>query len=364
MIVQQVNQLKRFVKLLPENTIDLLNVFRLVNVGDIVYSETSREIKKERADGRYDSERVLVTLGVEVEKKIVHPLLRRVSFTGRIIYESRELDLLGKYHTVHVYPGLELKIESRENFSRLHSFSLNYMGKRVRKVLCLALDDEKVAISEFSSLGLKILYSRNIPSRAKIYDEKALDVVKEGFDEVVGIIQETLKKDKDVEIVVLGSGFSVENFLNYLRKSAKNILERIRRRGHVSSGGEEGLREALRSGELGDYAEELKPVKDSLEVEEFIKSMSTEPDRVALGLREVMEAVKVKAVEKVLVSESFLWENIVDENVEQLLDEVEHGRVNLRVILDGLEASEKILGLGGIVATLYYPFRLSSKQDG
>ncbi|MEM4536460.1 MAG: hypothetical protein QXP92_04395, partial [Nitrososphaerota archaeon] len=101
---------------LPENTLDLLNIFRLVSIGDVMYSETNREIKKERADGRFDSERVSVTFGIMVEKKFVDPLLRRISFTGRIVYESRELDLVGKYHTVHVVPGVELKIESRERF--------------------------------------------------------------------------------------------------------------------------------------------------------------------------------------------------------------------------------------------------------
>ena len=361
MIIRQVNPLKRFIKVLPENTIDLLNIFRLVSLGDIVYSETSREIKKERADGRYDSERVLVTLGIDVEKKAVDPLLKRVSFTGRIIYESRDLDLIGKYHTIHVYPGLEIKIESGENFDRLYSFSSSYQKKKkTRKILCITIDNEGVAVTEFSNLGLKTLYSKNIPSRNKMYEENVEDLTHDVFQEAVKTIQDYLKEDEDIEIAILGASISVENFVSYLKKkNAKKILEKIKKRGYTSTGREEGLREALRSGELKEYADELKPIKDSLEVEKFIQEMSKNPEKVALGLREVTEALKMKAVEKILVSEGYLWENIVDEQLDYLLREAEYGRVDLRVILDGLEASEKIRGLGGIVATLYYPLKLS-----
>ncbi|MEM3397879.1 MAG: hypothetical protein QXU28_04480 [Nitrososphaerota archaeon] len=366
MIIRQVNPLKRFIMVLPENTLDLLNIFRLVSIGDVMYSETNREIKKERADGRFDSERVSVTFGIMVEKKFVDPLLRRISFTGRIVYESRELDLVGKYHTVHVVPGVELKIESRERFDRLYSFSLNYSRRRSRRIICITLDNEGVAVSEFSNLGLRVLYSKNIPSRTKMYEEFVEDSTYEVFDEVVKLMQGILKEDKDVEIALLGSSISVEKFVGYLgRKNAKNVLEKIKKKGYTSLGREEGLREALRSGELREYAEELKPVKDSIEVENFIREMSGNPEKVALGLKEVLEAAKMKAVEKVLISESFLWENIIDERLSSLLDEAEHGRIKLRVILNGLEASDKIRGLGGIVATLRYPLRLSEiEKDG
>jgi protein pelota len=362
--IQQVDLLKKFIRVLPENTLDLLNIFRLVSIGDIIYSETSREVKKERADGRYDSERVLVTLGIDVEKKSIDSLLKRISFTGRIVYESRELGLTGKYHTIHVHPGLELKIESKERFDRLYSFSLSYPKKKSKKILCITIDDEGIAVSKFSNLGLKTLYSKNIPSRIKMYEEPVEDLIYDRFSEVVKLVLDILKEDEDVEVAILGSGIIVEEFINYLKKrNIKNILNKIKKRGYTSTGREEGLREALRSGELKEYAEEIKPVEDSLEVEDFIQKMSKNPEKVALGLREVLEAMKMKTVEKILVSESFLWENIVDERLSSLLDEAEHGRIKLRVILDGLEASEKIRGLGGIVATLYYPARLTNTQN-
>ncbi|MEM2036771.1 MAG: hypothetical protein QXG21_04350, partial [Candidatus Caldarchaeum sp.] len=66
MRVLKVSPLKRFVSVVPETTLDLLNLYRVVDVGDLVYCVTSRELKKERRNGSVDSMRVMVELGVEV----------------------------------------------------------------------------------------------------------------------------------------------------------------------------------------------------------------------------------------------------------------------------------------------------------
>lgn len=360
MIVKRVDELKRLVALVPEGGVDLLNLFRLIQPGDVILSETSREVKKERAYGRWDSERVSVTLGVEVGKKLIDPLMRRIGFAGRIVYESRQLDLIGKHHTIHVHPGMEVRVRSEKGFERLKAFASNYLGRKGEgeRVLCVALDNEGLAVAEFTGHGLKTLYSKRIPSL-----DKSVQVVGDGerekrFREVAGLLHDYLREHEGAEIVLLGPSIFVEDFVHHLKRERKEILGRVGKRGYVSLGREEGLQEALRSGVLAEYGSSLKPVGDAVEVERFVRIMSENPEMVALGLKEVLEAWRLGAIEKVLASEGFLWERIVDENVAGLLDEVERGRIKLRVILDGLEASEKIKGLGGIVAFLRYPLRL------
>ena len=44
--------------------------------------------------------------------------------------------------------------------------------------------------------------------------------------------------------------------------------------------------------------------------------------------------------------------------MDKLLGAAERGKLDLQVLLDGLEASEKIMGFGGIVAFLRYPLPL------
>jgi len=349
MIVRRVSVAKRSVEVVPESSLDLINVFRLVRAGDVLYSRTSRELKKERASGKIDSERIQVVLGVEVESKVVDPLMKRVRFSGRIVYESRKLDLLGKHHTITVYPGVELRIESRRDFERLLAFSESYRGRKEREVICISLDDEELAVAEFSSKGVRVAYSKNLPRADKSvsWGEQQLDDL---FEEVV----EVVKGLPEVGIVLFGPRIFVERLLSYLKRREKGLLERVIGSWSTSVGGEAGIREALKSDSIPEFLRSLKPFRDSLEAERFMEAMSRDPERVAIGLEEVYEAWKLGAVEKILVAESYLWSNLEDEKLEKLLELAERGRLDLQVLLEGLEASEKVARLGGVVAILRY----------
>jgi protein pelota len=349
MIVERVDVAKRRIGLTPESSLDLINLFRLVRSGDIVYSKTSRELKKERASGKTDSERVQVILGVEVESKIADPLMRRIRLSGRIVYESRDLDLVGKHHAITVYPGAPLKIESQKNFERLRSFAESYRGRRKSVVICVSLDDEDLAVAEFSGRGVRVTYSKSLPRVDKSiqWGEQELEGF---FEEVV----EAIKGLPEAGILLIGPRIFAERFLAYLRKREKDLLSRLVGSLSTSIGGEAGIREALKSSVVPEHLKELKPFRDTMEAENFIKVMSSDPERVAIGLDEVYDAWSLGAVGKVLVAESYLWNNLENEKLEKLLEQAERGRLELHVLVDGLEASEKIAGLGGIVALLRY----------
>lgn len=359
MRVKRVSAAKKFIEIIPESSLDLINVFRLIKAGDILYSRTSRELKKERASGKIDSERVQVVLGVEVESKAADPLMKRVRFTGRIVYESRDLDLLGKHHTITAYPGVELKIESKRDFERLLAFSESYKGRRENEVICISLDDEELAVAEFSSRGVRIAYSKNLPrvDKSVSWGEHQLDDL---FEEVVKVV----KGLPEVGIVIFGPRIFVERLLSYLRRREKGLLERVLGYWSASVGGEAGIREALKSDSVPEFLRSLKPFRDSLEAERFIRVMSRDPERVAIGLEEVYEAWKLGAVEKVLVAESYLWSSLEDERLEKLLELAERGKLDLQVLLDGLEASEKVARLGGVAAILRYRLPLKEIRGG
>lgn len=364
MIVKRVDEARRLVELVPESGLDLINLFRLVKPGDVLYSKTSREVKKERANGKIDSERVQVTLGVEVESRSADPLMRRVRFTGRIVYESRKLNLLGKYHTITLYPGAEVKIQSRKDFERLRAFSSSY-GRRRRepaKILCVSIDDEELAIAEFSNKGLNAVFSKHLPKIDKSISWG--EPVEEVFEEALKVLKSKLMEDKDLEIAVFGPKIFTESFLKYLRKSGRGIAEKVKTSYSISVGGEAGFREILRSSGAPDFIRELKPFRDSFEVERFIKVMAKNPEKVAVGLDEVYEAWKLGAVEKVLIAEQYLWNNLEDEKLEKLLELAERGKLDLQVLLDGLEASEKIARLGGMAAILRYRLPLRKIKGG
>ncbi len=359
MRIRRISEVKRSVSVVPESGLDLLNLFRVVGIGDVVFSETRREVKRERASGRMDSERVSVVLGVEVSEKWVDPFMRRIGFRGRIVYESKPLDLLGKHHTIRPQPGQEITIQSRKGFERLKAFAESFRRERtVGRFICVALDGDGVAAAEFSDRGLRTIFSKRFPQLDKSMESSRGEAVREVFGELAQELRRYLKERGESEIVLLGPQIFLEEFQDFLRKEARDLAGRVSWTGYVSVGREEGVREAMRSGVLERYAEAVKPLKDAREVERFIEVMAREPERVAVGLGEVMKAWRLGAVEKILVSEGFLWEHVADQEFSAILDAAESGRLELQVLLDGLEASEKVGGLGGVVAFLRYPLPL------
>jgi protein pelota len=355
--VSKISPLKRLVTITPETTLDLLNLFMVVEEGDIVYAMVGREMKKERSDGSYDSERVRVEVGVEVEKKSLNPVMRRLDLLGVIRYESREMGLLGKYHTIHVGRGTELTLESRRNFPRLEGMASYYRSRPQKRIAVVLLDDEGMSISSIGPEDTETLYRKRITSAGKHDLDERLRSIHQLFSSGATVLEKQL--DDDVEILVFGPSIYLDDFMKYLREHRKDLLKRIRKAGYVSDSSAAGLPEILRSGLLHDYEGSLKVVADAEAVETLLARLASKPEAVAVGLREVLTAVEMGAVERLLISEDFLWERLVEPDVTQLLQKAEAHRANLQVIASNSEPSDKLNSLGGVAALLRYSVDLS-----
>ncbi|MEM1666560.1 MAG: hypothetical protein QXW12_04375 [Nitrososphaerota archaeon] len=359
MEIISINPNKKFIKLIPETTLDLLNLYRIVSTGDIIYSDTSREIKKQRADGKVDSERVRVTIGVKIEKKSLDPLMRRLRFLGRITYTDAELDLIGKHHSLNVDVGSELGIRTEKDFSRLESFAEHYrkLGK-AKKLLCVLLDDEQFTILSLSDSGIEVVHKGRFVSQSKDRPDEHLKSVENIYAEIAETIERKLEMENPA-VVVLGNEIATENFLKFLKKEREKVFKSIRNVGHVSDGSLAGIQEALRNKLLDDVGGSIKPVRDAELVENFIEFMSKNWMNVAIGFEEVCKAIELGAVKDIIVAEDFIWANMHDERFQRIMDLVDERRIEMHIVLPNTEAGDKIRAFGSIVGILKYPMKLN-----
>ncbi|MEM2871272.1 MAG: hypothetical protein QXX19_01915 [Candidatus Caldarchaeum sp.] len=348
MRVLKVSPLKRFVSVVPETTLDLLNLYRVVDVGDVVYSVASRELKRERRDGSVDSERVAVELGVEVSGKRLDPMMKRVDFHGIIKYVSRDLGLEGKHHSIHLGVGDEITIESRSNYPRLEAMAKHYRAPSTSKNTAVVLvDDEGVAVYTASDKGLKPLYRKSVSSR-KMEPEERSRMMHKIYGEAV---EEAGKTD---EIYVFGPSVMVDEFINHVKRLDKQLAGRVKKTGYASSTDFGGVSEVLRNKGLHELREVVKDVADAEEVETLMETLAKDPSRTALGLDECFKAFSMKAVEKLLIAEDYLWTMMTDERVAQMLDQAESYGVDVRVISSPGESLDKLMSLGGVACLLRY----------
>lgn len=334
-----------WIRLAVTNNVDLINLYRLVGQGDTVFQETTREVKKERASGVVDSERVSLKIGISLEKKSVDPLMKRVRFQGQIVYSDKDLDILKKYHTIQVGRGDVIEVVNRE---KLPSFLklVEGAGKRHEEgIVAVSADDEELAVIRIDGEGVKLLKTWVRGASSKRMGLRSESDSEEIFDELVRLLKE-LAKDERQKIALLGTQMQIDELGKEIRRRDIGIHGLIKRRIPTNVGGMDGLREALRRGALG---EELKPLADAILVERALTAIAKNPERVRLGLEEVAGACKQSRRMLVLVEEDFLWQNMENNTLEEILNLAERGWVELRIILSGSEAADKLRSFGGIV---------------
>lgn len=349
MIVKRIVEKEKKAVLVPETGIDLINLYRVTSVGDEVYSETTREVKKQRRDGTTDSERIRLKIGIEVEKKSLDPLSRRANFHGRIIsVQGGELEIEGRYHTIHVGVGWEIELVSRDNFWKLVKLSEHSRAsKDVKPIACLSIDDERADLFLLTERGIERIASvadpLSMPPKASGLQTNKVEpkAMVSLFDEL-----ERLVRESSAELVVIGPEVIVDLFVRRLKREGGTIFKELKRRVITSSGGEEGLREAMRRGELG---EGLKPLRDVVTLERVLKAMVDSDMRIYLGIEEVFDAFKKGDLGLVLLSEEFIWNNADDERVEEVLEGVEEARLEAIVLSSGSESEDSLRRLGGVL---------------
>lgn len=347
MKVLNIDKIKRRIKLIPETSIDLLNIYRLIEPGDIIYSDTTREVKKHRASGNVDSERIKIKIGIEVVKKIVDPFMRRISLLGTIKHTDKEIDVVKKHHTIHLELEKPIEIESRVRFLLILSLAKSTFRRVMHEVLCISIDDEKFAVIHISNSGVKILRTRELSLPVKgILQYQEEDTLSKNVDEVIKVIEEEVESRRKLELILLGPSVIIEKFSKEIKAKRPEIGRLIKRQIRASSGGIDGLLEALRMGSIGRH---LKPLEDAFIVEEAIRQISKISEKAKMGLEEVTKALGNGKRGLVLITEDYLWKLLDDERINSILSEAQKGRLELRIILSETEAAEKLDAFGGIV---------------
>ncbi|MEM4288840.1 MAG: hypothetical protein QXQ48_01020 [Nitrososphaerota archaeon] len=340
-----VDKSRGWVRVVVTSNVDLINLYRLIGPGDTVYQETTREVKKERASGEIDSERISLKVGIAVEKKSADPMMKRIRFQGRIVYTDRELDILKKYHTIQVGRGDVIEVESREKFPYFLRLGEESREKRAVEMIVVSGDDEELAIVKIDGEGLKILKSWMFGESSKRIGYEVEPRGEKIFDELVQLLKEVTAKSNP-KLVLLGTTIHADMIASEIKKRDIRIYNLISRKLQVNIGGVAGLREALRRGILG---EELKPLADAIQVERAMKALLKHPESFHMGLEEVAKVCRSRRGALALATEDFIWENIENSLLDEILSRVEKGIIDFRIILENTEASDKINSLGGIV---------------
>ncbi|RLE66254.1 MAG: mRNA surveillance protein pelota [Thermoprotei archaeon] len=354
--IRELNVEEKIIELLLEDREDLYYLALILDKGDIVYSWTWRQIKVDKGTGKAErGERIKVYMGIQVEKVEFQKFTDRLRILGKVVEAPEYLHIKGRYHTISLYPITEVKIIKKE-LRQLYLKLIDEAVKKTYKNLLICLGDQETAFGILSRGGVEIVLTlfSQIAKKADFKKRSYMDEYREYFTTIVNEIWKFLNRERYDRVILAAPRFLQELFQNFLSEKHRKLLNLMIFL-NVEEGGIAGIYELVRREELARLAKELRLDYEKKLVETIFTLLERGNKRLAIGLKEVAQAAKLGAIQKLLITDTKFIELKEKEKLSEILENIEKSRGEIVIISSEYEHGMKLKSLGGIAAFLYFP---------
>ncbi|MGC8812619.1 MAG: hypothetical protein ACP5O8_03500 [Candidatus Aenigmatarchaeota archaeon] len=183
---------KGYVKVIPENFLDLWYLSNLIETKDRIVAKTVRNIFIEREGRKEKSKKKTLVLSIEVERVELEEGKLRVR--GKIVEAPEEVQR-GSYHTIEIKFGNKVLIE-KKSWKKEQVEKIKKSAKRVKKAF--SLKDFFVHLNKAD--GLAVYGFEEVKNSALMGAVKILFVPLERLDQKIEeIMEEVEKKGGEIE---------------------------------------------------------------------------------------------------------------------------------------------------------------------
>ena len=319
---------------------DIWHLYNVIEVGDLVTASTTR--REEKAADKLRAERAekkRMTLGVRIEKIEFSEDDLRLKLLGTI--ETGPQDI-GQHHTLILETGDSLLISKRHwRETQLERLKRAVADSKKPRIVFVSLDQDDATVAVLRQFGLKEITTVR---SGKQYAEKpqADGYHAEVISKVVPLME------PNMPLVLLGPGFEKESLADDMKKADPELFKKIHVY-HTGQCGMVGINELIKTG-MG--AEVLRESSVGAEME-AVEQLMTEIARNGLGTygtQQVRDAAMAGAVEKLLVLDSKIREQDLDDVVRA----VESQKGTVIVVSGQHDGGKELAALGGMGAILRY----------
>lgn len=347
MKILELDTKKNFAKLKIDNMDDLWILSRLVEIGDLAASETTRIIKKEEAQ---EGARKKMFVKIKVDKVDFAKQSNTLRLLGTIAECSNPEVPLKSHHTLALQPGdrLELnKIFKKWHIERLKEAEES--AKRPKLLLCAA-DYGEATIAVLREFGIEYLTDvfKTLTGKEDADYEKNRE---EFIRELAKVLEQTAKNQNINKIIIGGIGFFTENFKKeidsfpFLEKNATFVK--------ISHSDKTGINEMIKRGIVDQVVKSNRISEETKLIEEFFRRISTSGLAV-YGFNEAKRAVEYGAVEILIVSDAMLNEYKEKgkfAELDELMASAEKNGAKIKIISTEHDAGERFekMGIGALL---------------
>ena len=330
------------VRLQVETDEDLWHLYNVVEVGDLVTASTTR--REEKAADKLRAERAekrRMTLGIRIEKIEFSEEDLRLKLLGTI--ETGPQDI-GQHHTLILENGDSLTVNKQHwKASQIERVRKAVTDSKKPRILFVSLDQDEATIAVLRQFGLKEIVTLRSGRSGKQYAEKPQA---DGYHaEIISKLKPLV--EPGMPLAILGPGFEKETLAEDVKKS--DLQPGRIYVYHTGQCGMAGINELMKAGMGADILRESS-VGTEMEAVESVMTEIARNGPVTYGPAEVEEAAMAGAVEKLLILDSKLREQDLDDVIRA----VESQKGTVIVVSGQHDGGRSLASLGGMAAILRY----------
>jgi protein pelota len=333
------------IKLIPENLDDIWHLYNIIKEEDLIRSITYRS--KEEKDDKIrskKSEKKRMKLGIRVKEVKYHEFSDRLRVHGIIEEGPQEL---GSYHTLNINANSMDKISIIKEEWKHHELHRIDEAVKQRNQLILtfiSLDEETATIAILRQSGIQWITDIKSKRSGKLYE--SIDTEKEYFGEIISVIK--TNKDKDSPLIIVGPGFTKENFVKYGKNKDSLYFDNCLIHG-TGGAGMNGIQETIKSGIVEKITKENRLVFETKLIEKLFEEIKKD-GLATYGEKNVNNALINGAVKHLLISDIL----VRTKKGEELLRISKNNNSDFTIINTKHETGKTFEGIGGIGALLRF----------
>ncbi len=322
---------------------DIWHLYNVIEVGDLVTASTTRREEKSADKLRAErAEKKRMTLGVRIEKIEFSEDDLRLKLLGTI--ENGPQDI-GQHHTLIFENGDSMTIEKRHwRDTQIERLRRAVSESKKPRIVFVSLDQDEATVAVLRQFGLKEITTVRSGRSGKQYAEKpSVDNYHAEISSKVVPLMEP-----NMPLVLLGPGFEKETLAEDLKKIDPETFKKVYVY-HTGQSGMCGINELMKAGMGADVLRESS-VGCELEAVEQLMTEIARNGNATYGPQQVMDAALAGAVEKLLVLDSKVREQDLDDVVRA----VESQKGTVIVVSGQHDGGKQLAAIGGMGALLRY----------
>lgn len=348
--------------IIPQDPDDLFTLRRIIDIEDTLIADTTRVIKQVKEYARPDKgERIRVRILIKVQTVSFDGSVGRLRVGGVIINSDNDLVPKGQHHSVAISVGDMVTLDKNRLWKE-SEFEIISKSIENSTFILVAIDTQEAAVASVTGTHLKILPNIYSGQSGKRYSgsKKLNPNIETFFEEVVAAAQSILTSNiANQTVIMFGPGETKRRFHNFffthMESSGSNKIRTKIIEG-VDVAGEDGIHVSLRSDSLREVMKDTKLGTVSTVLDQVFYLVSKGEPKFAIGMKEVNQASKLKAIQYLLYSDT-VFQNATEEEIVLLLNTVEGLGARTYGMDSSTDIGLRISSLGGIVALLRFAIR-------